>query len=257
MCSKAWLADAVQWLPGESEHDWASKGRDLMSILSDSRILAVRELGDIVIEPFDRECLGSNSYDVHLGPILKTYAYRMNTLTGSRLPIDPKIDNPTNEWVIPEKGLRLDPNRLYLGATVEYTETRRHVPNIDGRSSVGRLGISVHVTAGRGDVGFCGHFTLEITVVEPTIVYPGMPIGQLTYHEVEGEILRPYNTKPNANYNNRDPKPQPSKMHLTMARAASLRAFRAGHAQPLGTKLGDMCSHSFVGDTCLLCGTVR
>lgn len=89
------------------------------------------------------------------------------------------------------------------------------MPYLDGKSSVGRLGIFTHVTAGRGDVGFCGHWTLEICVVgAPVRVYPGMPIGQLTFHTIQGVVQRVYNTKAGAKYTDaRDPRPQASRMH--------------------------------------------
>jgi dCTP deaminase len=101
---------------------------------------------------------------------------------------------------------------LYLGVTQEYTETHQHVPFLEGKSSVGRLGIDIHATAGKGDVGFCNHWTLEISVVHPVRVYAGMPIGQLIFFGVEGEVLNPYNRKPSAKYNGRDPRPMESMM---------------------------------------------
>lgn len=194
-----------------------------MSILSDTAILAARARGEIVIEPFDPACLGGNSYDVHLGPYLATYARRMDVrcqnfkyvgVTPVFEPLDCAIDNPIVEHVIGPNGIVLEPNKLYLGATVEYTETHRHVPYLDGRSSTGRLGISIHETAGRGDVGWRGPFTLEITTVHPIRVYAGMRIGQLTFHIVEGEVERIYHAKPGATYagDSRNPKPVRSGM---------------------------------------------
>ncbi len=116
-------------------------------------------------------------------------------------------------------GLLLVPGILYLASTVEYTEPRQYVPYLDGKSSVGRLGISVHKTAGRGDagnkdaMGFCGHWTMEIDVVQPVRVYAGMPIGQLTYHLVHGEVERAYAGKPGASYRDgHDPLPQSSRL---------------------------------------------
>jgi dCTP deaminase len=96
--------------------------------------------------------------------------------------------NPVEELYIPKSGRLLYPGGLYLGRTVEHTETKRFVPMIEGRSSVGRLGIFVHVTAGFGDIGFSGTWTLEITVVKPVIIYPFVPICQLYFHTVEGDF---------------------------------------------------------------------
>ena len=95
---------------------------------------------------------------------------------------------------------------------MEYTETHKHVPFLEGKSSVGRLGIDIHATAGKGDVGFCNHWTLEISVAQPVRVYAGMPIGQLIYFDVAGEVQTLYNNKLSAKYNNRSPRPMESMM---------------------------------------------
>lgn len=172
-------------------------------ILSDYRILEEIDNGSIVIEPFDRECLGTNSYDVHLGKYLACYKDRV---------LDAKRHNEISHFEIPVEGFVLEPNTLYLGVTLEYTETHKHVPFLEGKSSTGRLGIDIHATAGKGDVGFCNTWTLEISVAQPVRVYAGMPIGQLIYFVVEGEIKTMYNTKSNAKYNQRTIKPVESMM---------------------------------------------
>lgn len=181
-------------------------------ILADSEILKARERGDIVIEPFARELLGSNSYDVHLGRNLLTYK-KITDEWYHNVPRDVAVARETEHHVIGRKGFVLQPGILYLGVTEEYTETHKHVPNIDGKSSTGRDGIQIHLTAGRGDVGFCGHWTLEICVVEPVRVRAGMLIGQLTYQQVFGVVERPYNKKPSQKYTtgrSDDPMPIPS-----------------------------------------------
>lgn len=109
--------------------------------------------------------------------------------------LDPKKDNETIDIEIPEDGYILVPGVLYLGETMEYTETYNLIPNIDGRSTTGRLGIEIHRTAGFGDVGFKGKWTLEITVTHPVIVYPGMEIGQIYYETVDGDSSIQYNGK--------------------------------------------------------------
>jgi dCTP deaminase len=172
-------------------------------ILSDQSILRAIQKGQILIEPFDRHCLGTNSYDVHLGRYLAIYSSRI---------LDAKVDNPTEELTIPAGGLVLQPGTLYLGVTEEYTETHGHVPFLEGKSSVGRLGIDIHATAGKGDVGFCNTWTLEISCTQPVRVYAGMPIGQLIYFEVSGEIEQMYHSKKNAKYTTRTVKPVPSQM---------------------------------------------
>jgi dCTP deaminase len=177
-------------------------------ILSDTAILAAMARGEIVIEPFDRKNLGGNSYDVRLSKHLLVYAIGVDGV------LDAARESEVEERIIGPDGIVLRPGVLYLGSTVEYTETHRHVPYLDGRSSAGRLGIGIHETAGRGDVGFCNHWTMEITVVHPVRVYAGMRIGQLTYHAVEGEVVNSYATKASSTYGRapRSPKPVPSRL---------------------------------------------
>lgn len=172
-------------------------------ILSDKLILAEIEKGNIIIEPFDKECLGTNSYDVHLGKYLATYRSRV---------LDAKVHNEIDHFEIPKDGFVLQPNTLYLGVTLEYTETHKHVPFLEGKSSTGRLGIDIHATAGKGDVGFCNTWTLEISCTQPVRIYAGMPIGQLIYFVVEGDVEIMYNTKSNAKYNNKTTRPVESMM---------------------------------------------
>lgn len=172
-------------------------------ILSDHEILREMESGTIVIEPFRREALGTNSYDVHLGPTLATYETPV---------LDAKCRNPIKSFTIPDEGFVLMPNQFYLGVTAEYTETHRHVPFLEGKSSIGRLGIDIHATAGKGDIGFKNYWTLEISVKLPVRVYAGMPIGQIIYFSVQGDVLVPYNLKQSAKYNEVSPHPKESQM---------------------------------------------
>ncbi|HMQ49799.1 MAG TPA: dCTP deaminase [Saprospiraceae bacterium] len=172
-------------------------------ILSDKKILEGIDRGDILIDPFRPECLGTNSYDVHLGKWLAMYKDHI---------LDARKHNPIEYMEIPEAGFVLHPNTLYLGVTEEYTETHAAVPFLEGKSSVGRLGIDIHATAGKGDVGFCNYWTLEISCTHPVRVYAGMPIGQLIYFLVDGEIINYYNKKANAKYNVKTDKPMESMM---------------------------------------------
>jgi dCTP deaminase len=172
-------------------------------ILSDKQILEEIKRGSILIEPFDPNALGTNSYDVHLGKYLATYDDEI---------LDAKKHNKIKVFEIPDDGYVLRPNTLYLGVTKEYTETLEHVPFLEGKSSVGRLGIDIHATAGKGDVGFCNTWTLEISVTQPVRIYHEMPIGQLIYFKVAGDIDNYYNIKGGAKYNNRTVKPVESMM---------------------------------------------
>lgn len=172
-------------------------------ILTDREIYKEIEKNNILIKPFDPECLGTNSYDVHLSKHLAVY----------RNPIlDAKKHNEIEHFDIHEEGFIIRPGKLYLGVTEEYTETHAHVPFLEGKSSVGRLGIDIHATAGKGDVGFCNNWTLEISCSQPVRIYAGMPIGQLIYFEVKGDIENYYNKKAGAKYNGQTTLPVESMM---------------------------------------------
>jgi dCTP deaminase len=145
-------------------------------ILSGQEIRA-RLGGDIQIEPFNPAALNPNSYNLTLHDELMVY---------EEVVLDMAKANRVRRITIPTDGLVLSPNQLYLGRTVERTETHNFVPQIEGRSSVGRLGLFVHVTAGFGDVGFCGYWTLEMFAVQPIRIYAGVPICQIFYHEIAG-----------------------------------------------------------------------
>ena len=146
-------------------------------ILSGKEIL--KHMGkEIIITPFDEKRINPNSYNLSLADELLVY---------EKEALDMKKPNPTKRIVIPAEGLLLEPNRLYLGRTNEFTKTDRYVPMLEGRSSTGRLGLFIHVTAGFGDIGFAGYWTLEIFCVQPVRIYPNVEICQIYYHDIDGE----------------------------------------------------------------------
>lgn len=146
-------------------------------ILSGKEIL--KHMGkEIIITLFDEKRINPNSYNLSLADELLVY---------EKEALDMKKPNPTKRIVIPEEGLLLEPNRLYLGRTNEFTKTDRYVPMLEGRSSTGRLGLFIHVTAGFGDIGFAGYWTLEIFCVQPVRIYPNVEICQIYYHDIDGE----------------------------------------------------------------------
>ncbi len=151
-------------------------------ILSGLEIRKQMERGNIEITPFDESRLNPNSYNLRLHDELLTYENEI---------LDMKYPQATRTTTIPQEGLVLRPGKLYLGRTVEHTRTTCFVPMLEGRSSVGRLGLYIHVTAGFGDVGFSGYWTLEIQCVQPIRIYPMVEICQIYYHRIEGEYL-PY-----------------------------------------------------------------
>lgn len=158
-------------------------------ILSDSKILEELKKGNIAISGFDEKRLNPNSYNLRLSNTLKIYKDKC---------LDPKKKLETETIIIPEDGYVLQPGVLYLGSTVEWISSVPDgtiVPMVEGRSSIGRLGLSVHVTAGFCDIGFKGNITLELFAIHPVKIYPNMEICQIYYERTEGKCLHPYNGK--------------------------------------------------------------
>lgn len=159
----------------------------------------------IDIDPYEPELVGPNSIDLRLGTDLVAYGWEIRpdypgVVNGRRSngvrweppsmdePLDMRGENNTVHLKIPEEGLILQPGILYLGRTIETMGSNSFVPIVEGRSSVGRLGIHVHVTAGFCDLGFRGTITLEIHVIHPVRIYPNIPICQAYFLRPEGEI---------------------------------------------------------------------
>lgn len=163
-------------------------------IYFDTDILRGIHEGYITIKPFIQEHLGVNSYDVRLAD--KLLVYEDHYHDGGVFYLDMRRDNPTRELQIPEGGLILMPGKVYLGSTMEWVGTSaKCVPHLEGRSSIGRLGMSVHVTAGFGDCGFQGCWTMEITVVQPVKVYAGERVAQAYFIEGKGTPAQLYKGK--------------------------------------------------------------
>lgn len=157
-------------------------------ILSGNKIFD--EIGHgIDITPFDVSRLNPNSYNLRLHDELLVYDEDI---------LDMKRPNKFHKIEIPERGLVLEPGKLYLGRTVEHTRTDGYVPMLEGRSSIGRLGLFIHATAGFGDVGFNGYWTLEISCIQPVRIYPFVEICQIYYHTIDGDYC-PYSS---GKYNN-------------------------------------------------------
>jgi dCTP deaminase len=139
-----------------------------------------RRLGkNIFIEPFNPQQLGPNSYNLRLHDELMVYDDTV---------LDMKQKPTVHNIIIPPEGMVLQPGILYLGRTIEHTKTLDCVPMVEGRSSIGRLGLFIHITAGFGDVGFSGFWTLEMFCVKPIRIYPGVEICQVFYHTIEGDF---------------------------------------------------------------------
>ena len=147
--------------------------------------------GRIEITPFDKKKLNPNSYNLSLENELWIYKDR---------PLDMKKANSLSPVEFPNSGTLLKPNRVYLARTKERTKTDYYAPMIEGRSSIGRLGIFIHVTAGFGDVGFDGFWTLELHCIEPVVIYPNIEIAQIYFHTIDGDVTK-YGSDGRAKYN--------------------------------------------------------
>jgi dCTP deaminase len=148
-------------------------------ILTGNAIYAAVLNGDIRIDPFSPAQLSTNSYDFRLGDKCRVY---------SNYELDVARENPTDNLPFPEEGIVLQPDRLYLFNTAEIMGSTRYVPIIRGRSSVGRLGIFIHITADLIDIGSVNQWTLQLHSIVPTRVRPGMLIGQVTFWTVQGKV---------------------------------------------------------------------
>lgn len=154
------------------------------AMLTGSEILNQVQKGTIRISNFDTSKINPNSYNLTLNNTLLIYKDEV---------IDFKKENPTKRIIIPKEGLVLRPNTLYLGKTNERCFTDRFIPMLNGRSSTGRLGICIHITAGFGDIGFDGTWTLEITAAHPVRIYPNIEICQVSYFTPYGDTDIQYN----------------------------------------------------------------
>jgi len=174
-------------------------------ILTDKTIIDEIAAKNIVIEPLIEANIGTNSVDLTLSNTLLMYTDQV---------LDTRKKNAYAPMIIPEEGMILQPNILYLASTVEYTETLRHVPLLHGKSSLARLGLYIHVCAGFGDVGFCGHWTLELAVIQQVKIYPGMKIAQICYHDISEMPYTDYASKADAKYKDQGKDPVASKNYL-------------------------------------------
>lgn len=147
-------------------------------ILTGPEIIRQVSLGGITIEPFDTQSINPNSYNYHLGSELIEFA------PGEIDPEHPRYQR----IVIPPEGYVLHPGIFYLGGTLEIIGGKNFVTSLIGRSTLGRLGLWLQVTADLGHIGTNHIWTLELKVVQPLRIYAGMPIGQVTFWRVSGNI---------------------------------------------------------------------
>jgi dCTP deaminase len=173
-------------------------------ILSDSEIVLNLNKGNIVIKPFNAKYLNPNTVDLTLNKLCKRYIGDI---------LDCKAENPVEEFDIPEEGYVLQPGELYLYSCNERIGVKNNIcATVMGKSSLGRLGLDIHVCAGFVDTGFEGSLVLEMRVIKPLKIYPNMKICQIKFEYVEGEIMESYDKKSTSKYHNQSGVVE-SKMH--------------------------------------------
>ena len=174
-----------------------------MGKLTGPEIIERRSVGDIEIDPFNLKNVGPNSVDLTLNRKLLTYDKTLLTYqfaNESYMLLDMKKQNPTVEAIIPEHGLTLHPGILYLGVTNERAGSDVYVPSIEGRSSIARLGLFIHITGGFGDIGFKGCWTLEMVAIHPIRIYPNIRICQIYFDTITGDIGDRYDKEHRGKY---------------------------------------------------------
>lgn len=178
-------------------------------ILSDEGILEAISSHDIEIDPFNPEQLNPVSYDLTLGDEVIVYSHwvrqaqfqefeapdggDIEPVRVNSKPLDVREEPEVfRRRMGPDKGWIIKPGVGYLMHTREHIHTKKFVPVIDGKSSIGRLFIQIHFTAGFGDPNFNGQYTLEVSALHPVRVYPGMRIGQIRFHTIDGAVRKLY-----------------------------------------------------------------
>lgn len=167
------------------------------AVLSDRDIRAAVESGYIEVKsPLDLN-IQPASIDVHIAKTIMTFSRRHSK--GAAIDVKAPVDGFVEyEELDPKKGTVLHPHEFILGVTCEWFGLPDQIIlNVDGKSSLGRLGLVIHATAGFVDPGFRGHITLEITNLteQPLIIYPMMPVGQIRFSVLTSPAEHPYGSK--------------------------------------------------------------
>jgi len=152
-------------------------------ILTGNAIIKAVQANEISFDPFVTDQVNPNSMNYRIGDEL----YVLNEGL-----LDPKQEKTFTQLVFGKNGYVLEPGKLYLGHTKEKIGSQMYVPKLIGRSSVGRLGLFLQVTADLGQLGAAHQWTLELRVVQPLRIYPGMKIGQVSFWTVMGDIEKTY-----------------------------------------------------------------
>ena len=198
---------------GYSGHSSRLK-REICMVLSDRSIKEAVETGTIGIEPYSPRDVQPASVDFHLAN--KILVFRNSTLP--YIDLKKEVPNLTDEVIIhDDEPFMLHPGEFVLGSTLEKLSLSSSlVARIEGKSSLGRLGLMIHSTAGFIDPGWSGNLTLELANVSrlPITLYFGMRIGQISFQEMTTEVDRPYGSKELSSRYQGQESPTASRTHL-------------------------------------------
>jgi dCTP deaminase len=183
-------------------------------VLSDRSIRAEIEAGRIEIEPFDEDLVQPSSVDVRVDRRFRVFHNNRYAFIDVRQPME---DLTELVEVGEDEPFILHPGEFVLGQTLEQvTLPNDLVARLEGKSSLGRLGLLIHSTAGFVDSGFSGNLTLELSNVAtlPITIYHGMPIGQISFMRMDGPVERPYGSRENRSKYQGQAEPTPSRFYL-------------------------------------------
>jgi dCTP deaminase len=187
-------------------------------VLSDRTIRAEIDAGRITIEPFDADLIQPSSVDVRVDRRFRVFHNARYPFIDVRQPMDGLTE-------LVEVGDRepfiLHPGEFVLGQTLEQvTLPDDLVARLEGKSSLGRLGLLIHSTAGFVDAGFSGNLTLELSNVAnlPITIYHGMPIGQISFMRMDGPVERPYGSRATGSKYQGQAEPTASRFYLNFDR---------------------------------------
>lgn len=187
-------------------------------LLSDRDIRSCVDSGRVRLEPWDPQMIQPSSVDVHLDRFFRLFNNHKYPV------IDPAADQPELTRLVDvsaEGSLILHPGEFVLGSTYEKVTLADDVAaRLEGKSSLGRLGLLTHSTAGFIDPGFSGHVTLELsnTATMPILLYPGMKIGQLCFFDLSSPALHPYGSQGLGSHYQGQRGPTPSRTHERFTR---------------------------------------
>ena len=183
-------------------------------VLSDRTIKRLLEQGRIEIDPFDDGLVQPSSVDVRVDRWFRVFHNARYPYVDVKLELE---DLTELVEVTDDEPFILHPGEFVLGQTLErVTLPNDLVARLEGKSSLGRLGLLIHSTAGFVDSGFSGNLTLELSNVAnlPITIYHGMPIGQISFMRMDGPVERPYGSGEAGSKYQGQAEPTPSRFYL-------------------------------------------